>query len=63
MTWLRIETAPRDRILEVAIINFDEPHPVAFPCRRVIGGWTHAATATPIEIYPTHWRDWDTADR
>jgi hypothetical protein len=63
MTWLRIETAPFDRNLEVAVINFDGAHPVAFPCRRTGQRWTNAATAAPVEIQPTHWREWDTVQQ
>ncbi len=61
MTWLRIETAPFDRDLEIAVINFDGAHPVAFPCRRTSYGWADAKTTALVEIQPTHWREWDTA--
>ena len=60
MTWFKIETAPFDRDLEVAVIDFDGPHAVIFPCRRVLGGWVKAKTLTPVEISPTHWREWNT---
>jgi hypothetical protein len=58
MTWHKIDTAPFDRDLEVAVINFDGPHTVAFPCRRTADGWTKAATGARVEIFPTHWRHW-----
>jgi hypothetical protein len=58
MTWLKIETAPFERDVEVAVIDFDGAHPVAFPCRRTVHGWTKATTGTHVEIRPTHWRHW-----
>ena len=59
MTWLKIETAPFERDIEVAVIDVDGAHAVVFPCRRVLGGWVKASTLTPVEIYPTHWREWN----
>jgi hypothetical protein len=62
MTWLKIDSAPFDRDLEVAVIDYDGPHLVVFPCRRVLGGWVKAATRARVNIHPTHWREWDTAN-
>jgi hypothetical protein len=31
---------------------------ICFPCRRVLGGWIKAEMKTPINVHPTHWRDW-----
>jgi hypothetical protein len=60
MTWMKIETVPFDRDLEVAVIEDDgEVHSVIFPCRRILGGWTEAATGGPVRIRPTHWRNWE----
>ena len=56
--WLRRDTAPFGRDLEVAVIANGEVHAVPLPCRRVLRGWISAETKQPIEIYPTHWRDW-----
>jgi hypothetical protein len=61
MQWLKIETAPFERDLEVAVIDADGPHPVVFPCRRVLGGWVKATTLAPVNIHPTHWREWSNA--
>jgi hypothetical protein len=58
MTWLKIENAPFERDLEVAVIDFDGAHAVVFPCRRVLGGWVKATTLAPVNIHPTHWREW-----
>jgi hypothetical protein len=62
MIWLKIETAPFDRDLEVSVIEDDgKIYPIIFPCRRVLGGgWIKAATGGPVAIHPTHWRDWET---
>lgn len=60
MIWLKIETAPFDRDVEVAVVEDDgKIYPVIFPCRRVLGGWTKAASGGPVAIHPTHWRDWE----
>jgi hypothetical protein len=61
MTWFKIESVPFERDIEVAVIDFDGPHAVVFPCRRVVGGWVNAATLRPVEINPTHWREWSNA--
>jgi hypothetical protein len=62
MTWLKIATAPFDRDLELAVIEINgEAHPLAFPCRRVLGGWVKATTNAPVKLCPTHWRQWDNA--
>ena len=58
MRWLKIETASFEQDLEVAVIDFDGPHPAVFPCRRVVGGWVKATTLAPVNIRPTHWREW-----
>jgi len=60
MHWLKIETAPFERDLEVAVIDFDGPHPVVFPCRRVLGGWIKADSGRSVQLRPTHWREWTT---
>ena len=57
MEWKPISTAPFDRDLELALI-LGEPHALAFPARRVLGGWIDAATKKRIDVDPTHWREW-----
>ena len=37
MEWHRIATAPFDRDLELAVIDYDGVHALAFPCRRILG--------------------------
>ena len=58
MEWQRIVTAPFDRDLELAVIDYDGVHALAFPCRRILGSWMNAETKKKIEVYPTHWREW-----
>jgi hypothetical protein len=58
MPWNEIVSVPGERDLEVAVINGAGIHPVAFPCRYQDGIWINANTRRPIEINPTHWREW-----
>jgi len=62
MEWKLINTAPFDRDLELAVIDPESTHLVAFPCRRVTdSGWIDVETGRQICFYythPTHWRDW-----
>ena len=57
--WHPISTAPFDCDLELAIIDANDVHAIAFPCRRVLGGWVKAAIKAPLAVRPTHWQDWD----
>jgi hypothetical protein len=58
MEWQPIATAPFDRDLELAVINYDGVHALAFPCRRILGSWMNAETKKRIDVKPTHWREW-----
>jgi hypothetical protein len=58
MDWQGIATAPFDRDLELAVLDADGAHALVFPCRRVLRGWVEAKTAVPVNVHPTHWRDW-----
>jgi hypothetical protein len=60
MRWLNIETAPFERDLEVAVIDFYGPHPVVFLGRRIPGGWIKADSGRSVQVRPTHWREWIT---
>jgi hypothetical protein len=33
-------------------------HPLVFPCRRGLSGWTKADNNRLLEVDPTHWRVW-----
>jgi len=57
--WRPINTAPFDCDLELAVIDSDGPHALAFPSRRILGGWLNALTKTRIDVRPTHWREWN----
>jgi hypothetical protein len=58
MEWQPITSAPFDRNLELAVIGYDGPHVLVFPCRRVLGGWVDAETKKILTLHPTHWREW-----
>ncbi len=58
MEWKPVSTAPFDRALELAVIDRDGPHALAFPCRRILAGWIDAETKERIDLNPTHWREW-----
>ena len=59
MKWKEIADAPADRDLELAIIDRDGTHALAFACRRQAGVWVNVKTRQQIDVKPTHWRDWD----
>jgi len=60
--WHVISSAPFDRDLELALVDANGVHAIFFPCRRVVGGWIKAEMKTPINVRPTHWRDWAKAN-
>ena len=62
MNWMPISGAPFDRDLELAVINRDGEHALAFPCRRLLHGWAKKESGERISIRPTHWREWQAAD-
>lgn len=56
--WERIETAPFDRDLELAVIENNSIHRLVFACRRLLNGWVRTETRERISVHPTHWREW-----
>jgi hypothetical protein len=61
MDWQPISIAPFDRDLELAVIDQDGPHVLVFPCHRASGlraSWANSETGKPVEVHPTHWREW-----
>jgi hypothetical protein len=60
MAWMPASSAPFDRDLELAVIDYSGKHTLVFPCRRILGGWIDAQTHRRLEIEPTHWREWQT---
>lgn len=57
--WQPVITAPRDRDLEVAVIEEGNVHALIVKCRRMPFGWINAVTGKRIDVRPTHWREWD----
>ena len=58
--WHPISTAPFDRDLELAVIDLNVVRAIAFPCRRVLGGWIKAEIKTRLDVCATHGREWST---
>jgi hypothetical protein len=58
--WLPIADAPYDLELELAVIDDEGAHALAFPCERWLGGWINARNGLPMSltIHPSHWRVW-----
>jgi len=56
--WHPISTAPFDRDIEIAHINYGGAHALVFPCRRILNGWVKAETRERIDVQPSHWREW-----
>ena len=57
--WHEISTAPFNRDLELMVGEADGSRTIAFPCRRVLGGWVKVDTNQRINLRPTHWRGWE----
>lgn len=57
--WQTVVSAPFDRDLELAVIDCGEAHALVFPCRRILNGWINAETKVRLDLYPTHWREWN----
>lgn len=56
--WKSAHTAPFDRDLELAVIDYSGVHALVFPCRRVLRGWLKVETSEHVNVVPTHWREW-----
>jgi len=56
--WQPVSSAPFDRDLELAVIDYYGVHALVFPCRRLLRGWINAETKQRIEVAPTHCRAW-----
>jgi hypothetical protein len=59
--WQLATTAPFDRNIELAVIDYDGPHALVFPCRRILCGWVKTENGKRVEVRPTHWRPWGQA--
>jgi hypothetical protein len=61
MNWQPASTAPFDRALQLAVIDYEGTHALVFPCRRILGSWINAETNHQIDISPTLRREWQQA--
>jgi hypothetical protein len=60
--WRPISSAPYDTDLRLAVLERNgEAHALVFPCRRVVGGWINCETGKPVDVDPTHWKEWKEA--
>jgi hypothetical protein len=49
---------PADRDVRLAVLEKNEVHSLAFPCRRSDHSWIDAKSHRLVEVFPTHWQDW-----
>jgi hypothetical protein len=56
--WRPVTSAPFDRDLELAVLDWEGTHMLVFPCRRIVSGWLDTETKEQIDVEPTHWRPW-----
>jgi hypothetical protein len=56
--WKPISTAPTDADLELAVVEVGKAHPLVFRCRRHGHAWINSETSRPVDVSPTHWREW-----
>ncbi|MBX9846567.1 MAG: hypothetical protein K2Z80_32640 [Xanthobacteraceae bacterium] len=56
--WKPIVNAPFDCDLQLAVLEGEDVHVLVACCRRARQGWINAATGKPIDVHPTHWREW-----
>jgi hypothetical protein len=61
--WEHVSSAPFDRDLELAVIDNDGLHALVFPCRRIPNGWMKVETKERLDVRPTHWREWQSANQ
>lgn len=57
--WQEVATAPFECDLELAVIDADGVHALAFPCRRARDGWLKSGSTQIVDVRPTHWRPWE----
>jgi hypothetical protein len=56
--WQPVTTAPEQVNLEVAVLDEQGEHVLAFPCRRDGLTWIDPSNGRHLHIDPTHWRIW-----
>jgi hypothetical protein len=57
--WQRAAVAPFDRVVELAVVGAAGIDAIGFPCRRVLKGWIAVESGAPLDVQPTHWREWN----
>jgi len=58
MEWQTVNTVPRGRDVEIAVIDSEGVFAVAHPCRLTEHGWIVAESKKWLyRVRPTHWRD------
>jgi hypothetical protein len=55
----KVSEVPPGRDLRLAVINDDGVHALVFPCRKSPTGWVDARSGRIVEVYPSHWQDWE----
>jgi hypothetical protein len=53
-----ITDVPTDRDLRLAVLDGETVHALVFPCRRDGMKWVDAKAGRPVEVYPSHWQEW-----
>ncbi|HHZ09340.1 MAG TPA: hypothetical protein GX405_11250 [Rhizobiales bacterium] len=61
--WKTISSAPADIDLELAVIDEDGCHALVFPCRRRDDVWIDPRDGRPVQVRPSHWREWTPTTR
>jgi hypothetical protein len=57
--WLPVSIAPSDADLEVGVMDRrGDVVALIFPVRRRGIDWVDATSKKPVDIAPTHWRNW-----
>ena len=56
MEWQTVNTVPRGRDVEIAVIDSEGVVAVAHPCRLTEHGWAESKKWLN-RVRPTHWRD------
>ena len=56
--WTPIASAPSGVDLELAVLESEGVHALAFSCRRQGHAWVACDTGACLDVTPTHWRAW-----
>ena len=50
---------PPCRDVRLAVWARGEMHALVFPCRREGDYWVDSKTGRRVEVFPTHWQEWE----